>query len=316
MSGAGVPYRYLSVHRSFLRDRVRNETYRRAIFAAVQPGDVVLDVGAGTGILSVFAAQAGAKRVYAVERTRMANLARQIVKANAVEDCVKVIRGDIQTATLPERVDVIVSEWLGGYGVDENMLPLVILARDRWLKRGGTMLPERVSAWMAPAWDKDFAYGTAFLRRRPFALNLDPVLEATAHEFGACQHHITEGSLVAAPQPMWTTDLYRCAVAEARGPFRASRSFRVERDARVNVLAAWFRAEFPGDTVLTNAPGAPRTHWGRYVFPLQPPVPVGRARKIAVEFTCAPAGLGHCHQAWSVRVGDAPWQRHDTREGY
>ena len=62
-------YQRLAMHRLMLRDRVRNETFREGIGAAVTPGNVVLDVGAGTGILSLFCIQAGAQRVYAVERT-------------------------------------------------------------------------------------------------------------------------------------------------------------------------------------------------------------------------------------------------------
>ena len=123
-------------------DRVRTEAFRRAIGTVVRPGDVVLDVGAGTGILSLFAAKAGAARVYAVERTTVAVLAQELAAANGVAEIVQVIHGDVMDIELPERVDVIVSEWLGGFGIDEGMLVPVIAARDRWLKPGGVMIPE------------------------------------------------------------------------------------------------------------------------------------------------------------------------------
>ena len=110
--------------------------------AVVRPGDIVLDVGAGSGILSVFAARAGAARVYAVERTTIAVLAQELAAANGVAEIVQVIHGDVMDVELPERVDVIVSEWLGGFGIDEGMLAPVIAARDRWLKPGGVMIPQ------------------------------------------------------------------------------------------------------------------------------------------------------------------------------
>ena len=88
-------YAEFEVHRTMIRDRVRTEAFRRAIDSVVRPGDVVLDVGAGSGILSVFAARAGAARVYAVERTTIAVLAQELAAANGVADIVEVIQGDV-----------------------------------------------------------------------------------------------------------------------------------------------------------------------------------------------------------------------------
>ena len=122
-------YAEFEVHRTMICDRVRTEAFRRAIDSVVRPGDIVLDVGAGSGILSVFAARAGAARVYAVERTSVAVLAQELAAANGAADIVQVIHGDVMDVELPERVDVIVSEWLGGFGIDEGMLVPVIVAR-------------------------------------------------------------------------------------------------------------------------------------------------------------------------------------------
>ena len=147
-------YAEFEVHRTMIRDRVRTEAFRRAIDSVVRPGDIVLDVGAGSGILSVFAARAGAARVYAVEQTSVAVLAQQLAAANGVEEIVHVIHGDILDVEPPERVEVIVSEWLGGFGIDEGMLGPVTAARDRWLKPGGVMIPRSVTAWAALVHDR------------------------------------------------------------------------------------------------------------------------------------------------------------------
>ena len=95
-------YAEFEVHRSMIRDRVRTEAFRRAIDAVVRPGDIVLDVGAGSGILSVFAARAGAARVYAVEQTSIAVLAQELAAANGVADIVRVIQGDVMDIEPPE----------------------------------------------------------------------------------------------------------------------------------------------------------------------------------------------------------------------
>jgi predicted RNA methylase len=140
-------YAQLSIHRLMLSDRVRTESYRRALASAVKPGDVVLDVGAGTGIMGMLAVQAGAGKVYAVEPAGIAGLARQLVERNGMADRIELIESAVESVELPERVDVLVGEWMGCYGVDENLLPSMVAARDRWLKPGGAMLPEVVTAW-------------------------------------------------------------------------------------------------------------------------------------------------------------------------
>ena len=148
-------------------DRVRTEAFERAIRAVVRPGDVVLDVGAGSGILSLFAARAGAARVYAVERTTVAVLAQDLAEANGFGEVIEVIHGDLMDIELPEKVDVIVSEWLGGFGIDEGMLTPVIVARDRWLKPGGVMIPASVTAWAGLVHDRYLSDTVDFLREPP-----------------------------------------------------------------------------------------------------------------------------------------------------
>ena len=126
----------------------------------------------GSGILSVFAARAGAARVYAVERTSAAVLAQELAAANGAAEIVQVIHGDVMDVEPPERVDVVVSEWLGGFGIDEGMLVPVIAARDRWLKPGGVMIPRLVMAWAALVHDRHLAEMVEFLRDNPYGLSV------------------------------------------------------------------------------------------------------------------------------------------------
>lgn len=306
-------YARLAIHRLMLSDRVRMEAYRKALSATVRPGDAVLDAGGGTAIMGMLAARAGARAVYSVEQTSIGEIARQLVRRNGLEGQVKVIQSDLESVTLPERVDVLVAEWMGCYGVDENLLSSVVAARDKWLKPEGRLLPEVVAAWMAPVEDPRLIEEMQQWRERPYGLDFGAIAEASANEVRMGQHQITAETLVAGPQQLWATDVRTISAAEAGKPFSAQVRFTASRSGTISALAAWFAARFPDGSTLTNAPDGPWTHWGRAVLPLYAGIAVEQGVPVEVELTCAPGGEGFCHQEWSVRVGEREWEHHDTR---
>lgn len=141
---------------------MRTLSYQRAIEG--NPEDfkdkVVLDIGCGTGILSVFAARAGAKHVYAIDNAEVALFARQIVKENGLEGKITVIKGKMEEVDLPFKegeIDIIVSEWMGYFLLYESMLDCVLWARDKYLnKETGKMLPDRASLYVAAIEDSEY----------------------------------------------------------------------------------------------------------------------------------------------------------------
>ncbi|GLV39784.1 Arginine methyltransferase 8 [Carabus blaptoides fortunei] len=147
-------YEDLEIHHLMLQDEPRNEVYRKAVFNNKEfiSGKIVLDVGAGTGILSIFCAQAGASKVFAVEASGLYKIAEEVVKENQLEDIVEVIHCKVEDLTLPSdlKVDIIISEWMGFYLLHEGMLDSVIMARDKFLKDGGLMFPESATIYSAP----------------------------------------------------------------------------------------------------------------------------------------------------------------------
>ena len=307
-----ISYRGLQNHESMLQDQVRCKAFRDALFEVVTPDSVVLDIGAGTGILSIFAAQAGARKVYAVERSPVAQCARQIIADNGLSDRVEVLQGEMEALELPEKVDIIVSEWLGGYGVDENLLPIVIQARDRWLKPGGIMIPGTTTSWMVPAYDVYLQDDIEFWYSRPYGVDLSVVGDDSQRRTEATCHHIKPENLSCEAQKMWAVDSHTCTPAQSSGTFEAKLEFVSEHDGAVNVLAAWFETKSARTVELSNGPDCPDTHWGRTVFPIGKTVPVKIGTRIKVHFVHEPHGKGHSNAKWAVEIEGYRFQSEDT----
>ncbi|KAI0045880.1 S-adenosyl-L-methionine-dependent methyltransferase [Auriscalpium vulgare] len=141
-------YEVNDIHAVMIQDKVRTSSYASFIMSnpALFHDAIVLDVGCGTGILSLFAARAGAKHVYAVDASDIAEKAKKIVAENGLGDVITVLHGKVEQVSLPEgvtHVDVIISEWMGYALLYESMLDSVLQARDRFLKPGGVMAPSQ-----------------------------------------------------------------------------------------------------------------------------------------------------------------------------
>ena len=124
--------------------------YDRLVFSICLLAQIVLDVGCGTGILSMFAVQAGAKHVYAVDCSKIIDQARLIVERNGFSNQITLIQGKMEDVELPvEQVDVLVSEWMGYFLLYESMLDTVLFARDKWLKKpGGILFPDKAVMYL------------------------------------------------------------------------------------------------------------------------------------------------------------------------
>jgi SAM-dependent methyltransferase len=256
MNGPDGHHMPLSYHSRLLADLARMDAYERALRRLVRPGDVVLDLGAGTGILAMLAARRGAARVHAVESMAVADVATRLVAHNRLP--VTVHRADVRQLTPVEPVDLVVSDFLGCFLVDDGMLPAVEAA-GRWLKPDGRFCPSQVRLFVAPA--GDFTLPALDIWREPFyGVDLSP---AESDALGVCAlGNLAPSSLLAPPRAFHTFT--------PPGPaprFDAQLRFSFTRAGRLRALAGWFEAQLAPDVILTSAPGH-ETHWGQHLFPL------------------------------------------------
>jgi len=263
-------YGYLSQQQNMMQDFIRTSTYQKAILDNPSDfsGKVILDVGAGSGILSFFAQQSGAKRVYAVEASSIAVHASKLVAANKVDDVIKVLSGKIEEIQLPEQVDVIISEPMGYMLLNERMLETFLHAK-KFLKPGGKMFPSRGDLHVAPFtdealymeqfnkvnfWYQEYFHGVNLSSLRNSAMTeyfRQPIVDT--FDINICtaktQRHIIDF------QTAHETDLHRIEI-----PLE----FHMLQSGTVHGLAFWFDVAFIGSNTtvwLSTAPTQPLTHW-------------------------------------------------------
>lgn len=142
-----------------LKDEVRTKSYRDSIYQNrhIFKDKVVLDVGCGTGILSMFAARAGAKHVIGVDFSTIIEKAKEIVAVNGLSDKVTLLQGKMEEVKLPfDKVDIIISEWMGYFLLYESMMDTVLYARDRYLEKGGLIFPDKATLFVAGIEDGEY----------------------------------------------------------------------------------------------------------------------------------------------------------------
>jgi histone-arginine methyltransferase CARM1 len=180
-------YGMLIHQQNMLQDHVRTGTYQRAVMEnKIDFKDkVIVDVGTGTGLLAIFAAQAGARKVYAVEASNIAEKAVEIVAANGYADVIEVIKGKIEEVDIPEKVDLIISEPMGFMLLHERMLEVFALAREKWGKPNCKMFPTTGTIYIAPFCDralfKERQDGASFWNQSVYGVSLN-ALESKAQQ--------------------------------------------------------------------------------------------------------------------------------------
>jgi len=296
-------YGFLYHQKQMLTDKVRMQSYYKSIFnnESCFADKVVLDVGTGSGILAIWAAQAGASKVYAVEATGVANQARKLVAANNLEDKIVVIQAKMEEVILPEKVDIIISEWMGYFLLRESMLDSVIYARDKWLKQGGAMYPSHATMFLAPITYEEEVSN----KYKDYLSAMDgwvEFLEDTKASFGvdmSCltgsfqkeqEEYYLQTSQWAALSPsnligegviIKDIDILTCNLDSIKS-VNSELKMKINNATRFCGFVGWFDVVFRGSPqnptssviTLSTSPYIGYTHWGQQCFLLHPPTRV------------------------------------------
>lgn len=289
--------------RSMAFDDYRNSVYADAIRKVVTPETVVLDLGAGLGIHGLVAAAAGAKRVYLVEPEPVVNVALAIARANGLAERMVVIEGKIEAVELPEQVDLIVSVFTGNLLFSEDLLPSLFYARDRYLKPGGRMVPDRAELMLAPASAPELHAKYIECWSQPnVGLDFSPARRFAANEILWLQREEFPVDRVAAGAVLASIDLTTSTSADCHG----EASYRIQTSGLCHGLLGWIRIRL-GDHWLSSDPGEPEVHWSPVLLPLDPPMPIQEGEEVRVSLQRPAKG----DWTWAVTT-TAGAQRHSN----
>ncbi|KAK6528839.1 type I protein arginine N-methyltransferase Rmt1 [Orbilia ellipsospora] len=261
-------YNHHGIHEEMLKDEVRTNSYKNAIYQNrhLFKDKIVLDVGCGTSILSMFAVKAGAKHVYAVDMSTIIEKAREIVAVNGMADKITLIQGKMEEIQLPvEKVDIIISEWMGYFLLYESMLDTVLLARDKYLAPGGLIFPDKASIYMAAIEDGDYKEEKIGFWNNVYGFDFSP-LQATALAEPLVDT-VDLKAVVTDPCLVLSLDLYTVKPEDLA--FTAPFDLTIRRNDFIHALIAWFDIDFSAchkSIKFSTGPHAKYTHWKQTVF--------------------------------------------------
>ncbi|TYI55850.1 hypothetical protein E1A91_D11G168900v1 [Gossypium mustelinum] len=283
-------YSHFGIHEEMLKDVVRTKTYQNVIYRNkfLFQNKVVLDVGAGTGILSLFCAKAGAAHVYAVECSHMADMAKQIVETNGLPDVVTVLKGKIEEIELPvAKVDIIISEWMGYFLLFENMLNTVLYARDKWLVDDEVVLPDEASLYLTAIEDAEYKDDKIEFWNNVYGFDMSCIKKQAMME--PFVDTVDQKQIVTNCHLLKTMDISKMVPGDAS--FTASFKLIAERDDYIHAFVAYFDVSFTKCHKLMGFSTGPRsraTHWKQTVLYLEDVLTICEGETIIGSMTVAP----------------------------
>ncbi len=263
LSEVSFGFNRLRMHEMMLNDTVKIDHFYEGIRRNVKPGDTVLDLGTGTGILAFFAAAKEPKQIYAVEQLDIIETAKEIARANGL-DWISFFQGDCLKFDPGERMDVIIHEQLGNRLFDSDLVNTLVDCRDRLLKEGGRILPGRFEYYLEPVMLEDRSRQPFIWEKRINGLDLSGLREY-AEDYTQTEKvaNITPDAVkcfLSEPERIYCCDLHTMAKTDL--PHSMAQKKVLARDGRLDGFLVFFKAFFDSEFGFStwNPEGA--THWG------------------------------------------------------
>ena len=283
-------YSHHGIHEEMLKDEVRTRTYQMAVLENKHlfEGKTVLDVGCGSGILSMFCAQAGAAHVYGIDCSSIIDQAQKIVDCNGFGDKITLIKGKVEEVELPvDKVDIIISEWMGYFLLYESMLDTVIYARDKWLRPGGLMFPDKAVMYLCAIEDAQVKHERIDFWDNVYGFDMTPLKEIALTE--PVVDVVDANHVLSDSQPILNVDILTCTKEDLAftSPFR----LRAQRNDYVHGFAAYFECAFTQvhkPIGFSTAPFAKYTHWKQTIFYTRQTLTICEGEEISGTISCKP----------------------------
>ncbi len=277
-------------------DEARMGAFRKALAATIGPDSVVLDLGAGTGIMALLACRYGAKRVYAIEPSDALQVARETAAKNGFAERIVCIQKRSADVTLPERVDLIVEDMRGALPWCSTHFPDVIDARERFLKPGGQIIPRQDTVFCAVV-SAEERYRDQLLPWQSSPENLDLSPASRYVENAPSGVHFKSRQLLSTPLPWAMIDYQSVASANVRQDL----ALTAKRAGTAHGLLLWFETELLPDVKISNAPGRPKTVYGQFFLPWPQPVELTKGMGADVKLRADLIGEDYVW-TWESRV--------------
>lgn len=242
-------YAHNDIHQTMISDTARTLSYAKFILspqnAHLFRGKRIMDVGCGSGILSLFAARAGAAEVIAIDASAVAERAERNIRENGFDGTIKVFRGKVEDLkkrliSYEGKIDVIISEWMGYFLLYESMLPSVLHARDLYMKPGGLMAPSHCRITFAGICDDEL------MRDRVHFWDNVHGFKMTAMAKGVFDEAYTEvlKKEVVVTDVATLLDLPLCVLPTKQPTFRSPFTIKVAKDGPIHGFVSWFDTWF------------------------------------------------------------------------